>query len=494
MSYTIDKLIKELDGPVNDVPKIYSKRILSNKTNSKVFEYQKKNILKIINSLLMYNVALDNSDTGTGKTFMAVATCIELGKRPIIVCPKTLMFTWIDVCKYFSVEPYDIVNYETIRTCKSYTDNTFSKRITSPFIEIVKIEGGSKYKYVWNIPDDGILIFDEAHRCKSHTTDNGKMLIGTKDLIKSHKPVLLLSASICEKYVDMRIIFFLFDFIQSLNRFQRYVKMLSYKYPNYKVHKRQYDDDKKYLVAKENSISMMINEEIKRHSARIRIKDLGDNFPSNQWFAQQFYADSADQISKAYEEIAVHIQAIKNKEIKHHLSAIQKLKQEIEIRKVPIFIEQAQMFLDDGKSVIIFVNYLETLRILSKNLNITCKIMGNQSALERKEEIEKFQSNQEKIIICQIRSGGVGISLHDIYGGHPRATLINYPDSASDLLQALGRAHRAGGKSPVLQRIIFVANVEYERTIMENINRKLSNISAINDGDLDGYKYDIKTK
>jgi len=239
---------------------------------------------------------------------------------------------------------------------------------------------------------------------------------------------------------------------------------------------------------------MMINEEIKRHSARIRIKDLGDKFPSNQWFAQQFYADSADQISKAYEEIAVHIQAIKNKEIKHHLSAIQKLKQEIEIRKVPIFIEQAQMFLDDGKSVIIFVNYLETLRILSKNLNITCKIMGNQSALERKEEIEKFQSNQEKIIICQIRSGGVGISLHDIYGGHPRATLINYPDSASDLLQALGRAHRAGGKSPVLQRIIFVANVEYERTIMENINRKLSNISAINDGDLDGYKYDIKTK
>jgi hypothetical protein len=27
---------------------------------------------------------------------------------------------------------------------------------------------------------------------------------------------------------------------------------------------------------------------------------------------------------------------------------------------------------------------------------------------------------------------------------------------------------------------------------MQNINRKLTNISAINDGDLDGYKYKVK--
>ena len=68
---------------------------------------------------------------------------------------------------------------------------------------------------------------------------------------------------------------------------------------------------------------------------------------------------------------------------------------------------------------------------------------------------------------------------------------MNYPNSASDLLQALGRAPRSGAKTPVLQRIIFVANVDYEKKIMQSINKKLANISAINDGDLDGHKYKI---
>jgi superfamily II DNA/RNA helicase len=173
------------------------------------------------------------------------------------------------------------------------------------------------------------------------------------------------------------------------------------------------------------------------------------------------------------------------------LAKIQKLKQEIEFRKVPIFIEQAQLYLDEEKSVIIFVNYLDTLHILAQELDIKCKIYGDQSMEKRQEAIDLFQSNEERIIICQIRAGGVGISLHDLHGGHPRVTLINYPDSASDLLQALGRAPRAGAKTAVLQRIIFVANVDYEKKIMQNINKKLANISAINDGDLEGYKYKI---
>ena len=71
--------------------------------------------------------------------------------------------------------------------------------------------------------------------------------------------------------------------------------------------------------------------------------------------------------------------ALKNNPSKHHLAKIQKLKQEIEFRKVPIFIEQAQLYLDDGKSVIIFVNYLDTFEFLSKELDIKCKIHGSQT-------------------------------------------------------------------------------------------------------------------
>jgi hypothetical protein len=58
---------------------------------------------------------------------------------------------------------------------------------------------------------------------------------------------------------------------------------------------------------------------------------------------------------------------------------------------------------------------------------------------------------------------GLGISLHDIHGDHQRVSLINFPDTASSLIQALGRTHRSGAKTPALQRIIFVANVDYEK-------------------------------
>lgn len=490
----LESFYQEIMVKPENIPKIYSKKSLSNEINDKVYDYQKKHILKLIGSLLKYSIALDNSDTGTGKTYSSVAACVELNRRPIIVCPKTLLFTWLDVCERFGVKPYDIVNYETVRNGKTYRDTSFTDRIESPFVSVIEndYESGNRITYEWAVPKDAILIFDEAHRCKSPGTDNGRVLLSTRQLIKQGIPVLLASASICEKYPDMKIIFYLLGMISDIKKFNRHIKMLMYKYPSFKIFRDDYANVEEYTVAKDNAISMMINEELRNYTVRIRIRDLGDKFPSNQWYAQQFYAESSDKISKAYEEILVHMQALKEKKQDHHLAEIQKLKQEIELRKIPIFIEQAQLHLDDGKSVIIFVNFIKTMDILKDKLGIKCFINGKQTAQERIDHIDNFQSNKERIIICQIRSGGTGISLHDIHGNHPRVTLTNYPDAASDLLQALGRAHRAGGKTPVLQRIIFVANVEYEKTIMNNINRKLANISAINDGDLHGYVYDIK--
>jgi len=492
----LDEIYSHADAPISEPPKVYSRKILSNKTNNKVLSYQKKHIIKIISAILENNIALDSSDTGTGKTYVAIATCIELGKRPIIICPKTLIYNWLSVCEYFELKPYEIVNYETIRTGKSYIDSRFNNRMDSPFITLEEYEPGKSRKnvYEWSVPDDGMIIFDEAHRCKSINSDNGKLLLSTKQLITDKIPVLLISATICEKTTDMKIPCYLFDKILDTRKYNHYVKNLVNRYPNCAVRKSDFAEKTSYNNAKDNANSMMIYEEIKNHTSRMRIKDLGDKFPKNQWYAQQYTADHPDDISKLYDEIAEHMAELKKKQSKenHHLARIIKLKQEIEMRKIPIFLEQAQIFLDNNKSVIIFVNYIRTLEIIQAKLNIKSVIRGKQNLQERVKYIEDFQSNKERIIICQIRSGGVGVSLHDLHGNHPRAVLMNYPDSASDLLQALGRAYRAETKTPVLQIIIFVANVEYEKTIMNNINKKLTNISAINDGDLNSYKYSVK--
>ena len=495
MTENISLLLKTITNNQSVLPKVYSKIVLSNIVKQKLLSYQEKHVIKLVTILLEHNIALDASDTGIGKTYVAAAICKELERKPIIVCPKTLIFNWKCVLSFFDVKYYDIVNYETLKNGKTYRDDKYKSRKKSPFLEIEENDPENPHKSVfkWKVPKDTIIIFDEAHRCKESRTDNGKLLMSSKQLIQEKIPVIILSATISEKITDMKIPFYLFGFIPSTRNFNHYIKTIQKKYPNYRIKKSNYKTKNDFIVAKQNAQAMIIFEEIKDFTSRIKIKDLGDKFPSNQICLQQFIAKESNKISEAYKEIAVLLKALKNNPGQNHLSRIQKLKQKIEFKKVPIFIEQALLYLEEGKSIIIFVNYLNTLNILIDELDIKCKIQGNQTMEERQNAIDLFQSNEERIIICQIRAGGVGISLHDLHGNHPRVTLLNFPDTAIDLLQALGRAPRAGAKSPVLQRIIFVANVEYEKKIMQNVDKKLTNVSAINDGDLDGYKYDLSS-
>ncbi|BCS83196.1 DEAD/SNF2 helicase [Cotonvirus japonicus] len=494
MTDTIATFFNDIIETKNSVSKVFSKTTLSNETIKKLYTYQINHVLEIIQILLKHNIALVTSDAGIGKTYVSAAVCRELKRRPIIVCPKTLMYNWMTVLDFYNVKYYDIVNYETLKNGKTYRDSKFKSRKRASYIRRVKNDNYLKSDsfYEWKLPKNAIVIFDESHRCKDPATDNGKLLMSSKQLIEKGIPVMLLSATICENYVDMKIPFYLLNIISHTRNYNEVITRIKKRYPEYKIESKNFPDKTDLKNAKDNAQTLIIYKEIKEFTSRVRTRDLGDMFPINQWCAQQFLCDDAEEIANAYGEIAELTKLLREKcdNNNNHLAKIQKCKQEIELKKIPIFIEQAQLYLEQGKSVIIFVNYTDTLNMLADKLNIKCRIEGSQTQEERQESINLFQSNTENIIICQIRAGGVGISLHDLHGGHPRVTLLNFPDSASDLLQALGRAPRAGAKTPVLQRIITVANVDYEERITKTINKKLKNISAINDGDLIGYNYD----
>jgi superfamily II DNA or RNA helicase len=491
--------------------RIYSKTTVSNACVSKILPYQEKHIAKLVRTLLRYKIALDSSDTGVGKTYMAAAVCLELGRRPVVVCPKSLIYNWITVFKIFGVKHYDVVNYETIKTGKTYKSSAYKSRIQSPFVtrNVVLENNGDNGNqaddnrpnhFDWTMPEDSILIVDEAHKCKNTNTDMGKFLMSTRQLIDGNIPVLLWSATISEHVKDMRIPFVLFNMIVNTRDMNRHIDNAKQnhqdivpqlpdfrqRFPDRAIAKAEY---KKAMVGVE---PIIVHREMTRFCSRIKIRDLGSMFPQNQITCEQYYAEDFNEIAQAYEEIEVHLLALRGRgaaDNAHHLGRITTLKREIELRKVPIFIEQAQLFIDDGKSVIIFVNYIDTLEVLKNALGIECVIRGGQTMQEREMSIQQFQGGHTNKIICQIDAGGTGISLHDLIGDKPRAVLVNCPESAAKLTQALGRAARSGALTPVLQRIIFVANVDYETSLKQNIDRKLRNISAINDGDLDGFRY-----
>jgi SNF2 family DNA or RNA helicase len=155
----------------------------------------------------------------------------------------------------------------------------------------------------------------------------------------------------------------------------------------------------------------------------------------------------------------------------------------IEQLKIPTFIKLAKESLDNGNSVAIFVNFTDTLKTIQKELDAKSVIFGQQSVEERDRSVRLFNEDKERIIICNIRSGGVGISLHDTRGDYPRVSVISPSWSAQDILQSLGRIHRANGKTPVVQKIVFCKGT-IEEDICKNMSKKIENIAQLNDGDL----------
>ena len=67
---------------------VYSKSALSNLTRQKLLDYQESHVIRMINILLAHNIALDASDTGIGKTYIASAICKELKKNLLLFAPK----------------------------------------------------------------------------------------------------------------------------------------------------------------------------------------------------------------------------------------------------------------------------------------------------------------------------------------------------------------------------------------------------------------------
>ena len=149
-----------------------------------------------------------------------------------------------------------------------------------------------------------------------------------------------------------------------------------------------------------------------------------------------------------------------------------------EAMKVPDLADMAEELRLEGNSVVLFVNFSDTVDALCARLNYTLsarpnclKIDGRQTASERQDAIDSFQEDKVEILVVNIAAGGTGISLHDVNGARPRVSLISPTFSAKHYLQCLGRIHRNGAKSDAVQQIIVAAD-SIEEHVVKAINKK----------------------
>lgn len=76
--------------------------------------HQPDHARKLLAALVRYGAALDGSDTGTGKTFVALFVAKALGVVPFVVGPKNARATWESAAEKIGIE-IEYINYEKVR-------------------------------------------------------------------------------------------------------------------------------------------------------------------------------------------------------------------------------------------------------------------------------------------------------------------------------------------------------------------------------------------
>ena len=145
--------------------------------------------------------------------------------------------------------------------------------------------------------------------------------------------------------------------------------------------------------------------------------------------------------------------------------------------KVPDLVAYAQDLEEQGNSVVLFVNFRDTVVALCEQLN--CKaIQGGQTVEERQAIVDEFQNDKSTIVVANIAAGGTGLSLHDCNGDRPRVSLICPSFNAKDYLQTLGRIHRNGAKSDAIEKSFSYIRV-YRRKCYRLNERKMIKINNL---------------
>ena len=417
-----------------------------------LYDWQRDSAEALLASLREHHVAADWSDTGTGKTPKAVWIAKQLGKPVAIICPKAVIPAWKNWCKEAGVEPTFILNYEKLRAG------------STPYGDFVN------GMWVWSSPVvyDQLFIWDEVHKCKGPNSLNGKMLIASRPYY-----TLMLSATFASNPLDMKATGYVLGLHKYADFFPWCIKNGVKKAPWGAL---SYFGGKKKLA--------VIHQAMAPKASRIKVEELGDKFPDNEVFAEAYDCGDVQGLYDDLQARLAELEASKAADKPHPMTEILRARQESELLRVPVLTDLTDALLDEGRSVVIFCNFRNTLDGLLSIFSQASVIWGNQTDVERQSMIESFQNDETKVMLCQIQSGGVGVSLHDQNGVRPRSSLICPTYSAIDLKQALGRIHRAGAKSKAIQRIIFAAD-SIEEQVMKKVRAKLKNIETLNDGDIE---------
>jgi hypothetical protein len=401
-----------------------------------------------------HGAALDASDTGVGKTYAALAVARELEIRPVVVATRNTVVAWERVAKQMGVDVALVSTWDRVKMGNTPAGT--------------KVGDGFR----WNSKVQ-LLILDEVHRASGAATQNAELVIAAK---RQGIPTLALSASAADSPMQMRAIGYLLGLHDDKGFLQW---MMS--------HGCYLDNFEKWRFGGTQEDLLSIHHAIfPEKGVRLR-KDEIPGFPATQITAELVPVETPEAVSKAYADLHEAIRRIRAKEVTevdkaNHLTAMLRANQVTELAKVPPTIERIQEWVSEGLSVVVGVQFTDTIKTLANSLGKipVATITGADSDKARQKAVDSFQADKTRVMVMNQAVEGVG--LHDIRGRHPRGTLLLPGFRPLAVKQFLGRVHRAEGKSKSIQRVLFAAGCPVEERKAERLTERLRGMSILNDG------------
>jgi hypothetical protein len=441
---------------------------------------QRKHGEFLLDSIYKNGISLDTSDTGTGKTYVAIWMAKQLNCPVMVICPVSVRYTWQELLIAAGITNFTLINYELLMRGNteylSYDLNLFHQ--TNDWWKSDGVE--------FNVPLDTFIIVDELHRCRGQKSLNGELVTKLKNM---HYKVHAMTATLATSVADMKHTGYLLNLHGG------------YDYLNWCFdHGARYNSYGSIIMDGDLSLAKggmkrIYNNlyNIQKISSRMRRSDFKGIFPDNRFITEIFDLGANNaKVNSVYEnmqrELALLDKHSKNYKA-HVFGKIIKARRQAELLKVPRIVEWIESTFDENISPVVFVNFVDTIEAIAARLNkpkyknLIGYLHGDQSKQDRKEDIQDFQADVKRIFIANASAGSDGIGLHDLHGKYPRSSLICPSWSAFNLIQSAGRIPRVNGKSPCIQ-YFFYAKVTIEIKMAKRMKNRTANLEYLNEGDI----------
>ncbi len=425
--------------------------------------HQKEAIQKLVENK-KYILA---DDMGLGKTTSTIIAALESGaKKVLIICPATLKINWkreienysdrtiyIAEGKNFSTEhDFVIINYDILKNFHDSKKKDDSQILSANF---------------------DLVVIDEAHYIKNAQAQRTKLI---NDIVKRVDRLWLLTGTpMTSRPIDYYNLLSLVDSPVAKNWMAyviRYCSGYQFKVGARKVWNVMGSSNLEELRERtSNTITRRLKEDV---------LDLPDKIitPVYLRLKSKDYEELMGEYFNWYEK-----NPDESKSLTVQFTKLTKVRQVIANEKISQTIEIAENILEQGKKVIIFCNFTDSLNQIVEHFGKSAvKVDGSMTKHDRQYSVDQFQENEKiKVFVGNIKAAGVGLTLTAA-----EAVIMNdLSFLPSDHSQAEDRAYRFGQKNNVLVYYPIFENT-IEGVIYDILNSKKQVIATVMGDNLGG--------